>query len=78
MTDMRDVPPRPTWSCGHPASPNPSTEEARLHVGHAALDYLDQQYAAHAECALVLGSEQDVWWCREYSRRRWLIQQLAG
>lgn len=26
---------RPTWSCGHPVSPDPSIEEARLHVGHA-------------------------------------------
>lgn len=26
---------RPTWSCGHPVSPDVTTEEARLHVGHA-------------------------------------------
>jgi hypothetical protein len=78
MADLRDVPPRPTWNCGHPVSPSPTLEEARRHVEHATLDYLDQQYAAHAECALVLGSAQDVWWCREYRRRRWLIQQMAG
>lgn len=72
MTDHQ----RPTWSCGHPVSPDPSTEEARLHVGHAALDYLDQQYAANAECAL-LGADSAVWWCQEHSRRRWLVTQLA-
>lgn len=35
MADLRGVPPRPTWSCGHPVSPNPTIDEARLHIGHA-------------------------------------------
>lgn len=47
---------RPTWSCGHPVSPDPSTEEARLHVGHACIQYQEDQLARHAEVALLTGS----------------------
>jgi hypothetical protein len=43
MPDLRDVPPRPTYSCGHPVSPNPTTDEVRLHVEHV----IEQRKAEH-------------------------------
>lgn len=47
---------RPTWSCGHPVSPNPTLDEARAHVTHAAVSYQEEQLAKHAEAALLGGS----------------------
>lgn len=43
---------RPTWNCGHPVSPHPTTEEARLHIGHTA----DQQVWVYP---VVTGAQVD-------------------
>lgn len=46
---------RPTWSCGHPVSPDPTKHETMLHVTHAAVSYQQDQLARHAEVALLTG-----------------------
>lgn len=46
---------RPTWSCGHPVSPNPTIGEAKLHVGHAAQQRADSLWVS----PVVSGAEVD-------------------